>query len=399
MGSEVRTSVKESGKSPQVSERQKGAFAPRGFAVQRDKSAVPLAEPGSGELLDAYLEKQAAAKNARGAGVEVEEALQARSDGGNAPTQLRGSSEKEENRTRMPDRLKGGLEGLSGMDLSEVRVHYNSAKPAEVGALAYTQGRQIYLGPGEEGQLPHEGWHAVQQMERRVMPTMQAGGMWINDDVGLEREADAMGAKALRQEAVPGPVMSVETSPGKTIQRKLGFELEVLVNTDTKGSDSDPLLRVKEQDKTLEDLGFPGTELFKVVSDNTRRATVVDKSDFEKLDSAVKNRKILEIVTEPVDEFDGGARDKLAKQMDILVAFGNAIVAATQNLQNPTSLQDICAEFLSALNSDEYKVAQKDNVIIGRNQAALEKEGLKKSVQTRVQTLAASTHSPIATIS
>src|SRR5688572_16083515 len=39
------------------------------------------------------------------------------------------------NRTGMPDPLKAGIESLSGMDLSDVRVHSNSDKPAQLNAL------------------------------------------------------------------------------------------------------------------------------------------------------------------------------------------------------------------------------------------------------------------------
>ena len=46
---------------------------------------------------------------------------------------------KRDNNTGMPDNLKAGVENLSGLDMSDVRVHYNSSKPAEVGALAYTR--------------------------------------------------------------------------------------------------------------------------------------------------------------------------------------------------------------------------------------------------------------------
>lgn len=104
-----------------------------------------------------------------------------------------------ENRTGLSDSLKGGLESLSGMDLSGVRVHRNSSKPARVNALAYTHGKNIYLGPGHEKHLPHEGWHVVQQMRGRVNPTTQVKGMSINDDVGLEQEADVMGVKAMQK--------------------------------------------------------------------------------------------------------------------------------------------------------------------------------------------------------
>lgn len=101
-----------------------------------------------------------------------------------------------ENRTGMPDGLKNGLEQMSGFDLSGVKVHRNSAKPAQLNAHAYAQGQEIHLAPGQEKHLPHEGWHVVQQMQGRVKPTMELGGESINDDVTLEQEADVMGAKA-----------------------------------------------------------------------------------------------------------------------------------------------------------------------------------------------------------
>jgi hypothetical protein len=103
---------------------------------------------------------------------------------------------KKENRTGLPDNLKAGIENLSGLSLDDVTVHRNSPKPAEVQALAYTQGTNIHLGPGAEEHLPHEAWHVVQQKQGRVEPTLQAKGLPINDDQGLEREADVMGAKA-----------------------------------------------------------------------------------------------------------------------------------------------------------------------------------------------------------
>ncbi len=120
---------------------------------------------------------------------EEEPVLQGKFDPSDAPAQAA-------NRTGMPGPLKAGLEALSGMDLSGVRVHHNSSKPAQVDALAYTQGQNIHLGPGQEKHLPHEGWHAVQQMQGRVIPTMHAKGVSLNDDADLEREADVMGERA-----------------------------------------------------------------------------------------------------------------------------------------------------------------------------------------------------------
>lgn len=104
------------------------------------------------------------------------------------------------NRTGLPDQLKAGVESLSGISMNDVKVHYNSDKPAQLNALAYAQGTDIHVGPGQEKHLPHEAWHIVQQKQGRVQPTTQMKtGVPINDDHRLEREADVMGAKALQR--------------------------------------------------------------------------------------------------------------------------------------------------------------------------------------------------------
>ncbi len=110
--------------------------------------------------------------------------------------------QKKENNTGMPDNLKSGIENLSGYSMDEVRVHYNSSSPAQLQAHAYAQGTNIHLGPGQEKHLPHEAWHVVQQKQGRVKPTLQTkGGMNVNDDTGLEKEADVMGSKALQMKS------------------------------------------------------------------------------------------------------------------------------------------------------------------------------------------------------
>lgn len=83
----------------------------------------------------------------------------------------------------MPDDLKSGVESYSGIDMSDVNVHYNSSKPAKLHALAYAQGNQIHVAPGQEKRLPHEAWHVVQQKQGRVQPTKQLkSSALINDN-------------------------------------------------------------------------------------------------------------------------------------------------------------------------------------------------------------------------
>ena len=120
---------------------------------------------------------------------EVEESIQGKFD----------KPIKKKNETGMPDNLKAGIESLSGFSMDDIRVHYNSSKPATVQALAYTQGTDIHIAPGQEKHLPHEAWHVAQQKAGRVSPTTSINGMPVNDNAGLEHEADLMGEKAMIQ--------------------------------------------------------------------------------------------------------------------------------------------------------------------------------------------------------
>jgi hypothetical protein len=101
----------------------------------------------------------------------------------------------------MPGDLVSGFAASTGHDLSDVNVHYNSDKPSSVGALAYAQGNDIHLGAGQEQHLAHEAAHVVQQREGRVQATTEVAGMPVNDNKGLESEADNMGAKAMQMKA------------------------------------------------------------------------------------------------------------------------------------------------------------------------------------------------------
>jgi Domain of unknown function (DUF4157) len=131
------------------------------------------------------------------------------------------------NRTGLPDDLKSGIEGLSGMSMDAVRVHFSSSKPAQMRALALAQGHEIHLAPGQERSLPHEAWHVVQQAQGRVAPTSRAGGVSINDDPALEREADRMGARATptagRSHHDSAPFAAPVKMAAMPVQRKINF--------------------------------------------------------------------------------------------------------------------------------------------------------------------------------
>ena len=121
--------------------------------------------------------------------------------------------QRQENKTGLPDQLKSGMESVSGLSLSDVKVHRNSDKPAQLQAHAYAQGTDIHLGPGQEKHLPHELGHVVQQKQGRVKPTMQLKGkVNINDNAGLEKEADVLGAKALQAKFIAPDSLANQTA-------------------------------------------------------------------------------------------------------------------------------------------------------------------------------------------
>jgi hypothetical protein len=128
-------------------------------------------------------------------GLEEEEELQMKK--ADAPLQLKANDNK------MPEHVQSKMEKSIGADFSDVNIHVGS-EASDVGALAYAQGSDIHFAPGQynpessSGQqlLGHELTHVQQQRQGRVKPTMQAKGIAVNDDAGLEREADIKGAKA-----------------------------------------------------------------------------------------------------------------------------------------------------------------------------------------------------------
>lgn len=150
---------------------------------------------------------------------QAEQALQLQAMAGNNFAQLQQSIEKNENCTGLPDHLKYGIENLSGYSMDDVKIHYNSDKPAQLQAHAYAQGTDIHLGSGQEKHLPHEVWHVVQQKQGRVKPTVQVKGeLTINDDARLEKEADAMCTKALQMRPCENKAANHSSSSKPVIQ-------------------------------------------------------------------------------------------------------------------------------------------------------------------------------------
>ncbi len=150
------------------------------------------------------------------------------------------------NRTGLPDSLRSGIESLSGMDMADVRVHRNSARPAQLNALAYAQGDDIHLGPGQEHHLPHEAWHVVQQRQGRVQPTLQRRDVAINDDTQLEAEADRMGSLAA--------AATMQRQTEADIMGKKAESLQVQLKEETPMADQDA--RVRNPDAELRPVAY-----------------------------------------------------------------------------------------------------------------------------------------------
>lgn len=135
---------------------------------------------------------------------------------------LVGGSAASATASGLPPRLKAGVEALSGLSMAGVTVHRNSPEPARLNALAFARDSAIHLGPGQDSLLPHEAWHVAQQRRGGVRPTARVAGVAVNEDGGLEREADAMG----RQAAVLGERRTGDLAPpadsGGVTQRFLG---------------------------------------------------------------------------------------------------------------------------------------------------------------------------------
>jgi hypothetical protein len=135
--------------------------------------------------------------------------------------------QRKKNNTGLPDNLKSGIENLSGHSMDDVKVHYNSDKPAQLNAHAYAQGADIHIASGQEKHLAHEAWHVVQQKQGRVKPTLQMKGkVNINDNKDLENEADKMGNLALSHETdnnKPAQLTSYQSQTGSNsvVQRRL----------------------------------------------------------------------------------------------------------------------------------------------------------------------------------
>lgn len=113
--------------------------------------------------------------------------------------------------TPLPPDVRTRMETALGASFAAVRVH-EDAYAQRIGAQAFTRGVDLFFAPGRfDPRSPqgleligHELTHVKQQAEGRVPVTARIDGAPANDDPGLEREADELGAKAARAMAARG---------------------------------------------------------------------------------------------------------------------------------------------------------------------------------------------------
>jgi len=130
----------------------------------------------------------------------------------------------------LPPAVLQKMESFFKTSFADVRVHVGAQAPS-IGAVAFTQGSNIYFAPGEynpttsQGQrlLGHELSHVVQQRAGRVRNPFGTG-LAVVQDRTLEAEADHLGRDAaLHQVPVqpkPGVTARPPATPGMAAQRR-----------------------------------------------------------------------------------------------------------------------------------------------------------------------------------
>lgn len=194
----------------------------------------------------------------------------------------------------LPAPLRQGVEALSGLPMDAVRVHANSAEPARLGALAYAQGNDIHLGPGQQRHLAHEAWHVVQQRQGRVKATRQLrAAVPLNDNAALEHEADVMGRLALQQAAgssapaVHVAGLAAPVTGALAVVQRLSDKLA----SKYKKSDPDPAMLRDWQDETrLSDKELDALDALGKLVDayNHLSADLVPKAGNKRVDAIVR---------------------------------------------------------------------------------------------------------------
>lgn len=151
------------------------------------------------------------------------------------------TSENETRNEQLPIQLQANLEQAFGHDFSDVQIHQNSKEAVAMNAHAFTKGNDIHFAPGtfnpysNQGQqlIGHEFTHVAQQRNGVVSATRTLGkGLEVNDNRGLEYEADSFGQKAVKGETInkyQSPVFSGQ--PGSAVLKNSSKVVQRSVKT------------------------------------------------------------------------------------------------------------------------------------------------------------------------
>jgi len=124
------------------------------------------------------------------------------------------------------------MESAFNTDFSKVSIYKESQKALHLNALAFTQGENVHFAPGqfnpdsETGRnlIGHEFTHVMQQRRGAVKSTSVLGkGLNLNDDRGLEIEADNFGKKAVLGESIAkykSPTLGIRNARRNSVQAK-----------------------------------------------------------------------------------------------------------------------------------------------------------------------------------
>jgi hypothetical protein len=121
----------------------------------------------------------------------------------------------------LPSDVQKQFERRSGFSLADVQVYYNSEEPAKLGALAYTRGNVVHIGPRQEQHLPHEVGHVIQQKQVNIKPTKFIKGLPINDEPQHELNADNI-------HSIPTGIPSLYNLNNDVIQRITVYDAHMI---------------------------------------------------------------------------------------------------------------------------------------------------------------------------
>jgi hypothetical protein len=117
---------------------------------------------------------------------------------------VQAASDTKQSNKSLPDTLKRGVEALSGLATDNVKVDYNSPRPAQLNARAFGQEADIHGAPGQEQ-------HVVQQAQGKSVESKPVA--LELPERNRDSEMDRTGPVALhRRGATPTPVQAVSFS-------------------------------------------------------------------------------------------------------------------------------------------------------------------------------------------